>query len=403
MPEDTTPTQRKNFRNLYAEAVAIGVANAAGAFLPVFLTRAGGTNFQVGLLTAMPAFTGLFLAIAMGSFLQSRPNVVPWYTGARLLIISSYAIVGVVSMIVPQEHIVQTTLFIRLMVTIPLALLNVAFSVVMNAVAGPRGRYAFMSRRWSILGLTTAFTVSVVGQILDRSRFPINYQVMFIGLSTVALFGVYYARRVKLPDTDPPPGAAGLRFAERVRNSIDLVRRERAFVSFTTKRFVYVMGTTLSAPLLPIYYVRQVEATDAWIGAISSIQTAVPLIGYYLWSRQGKQRGPRSVLLWTTLGLAVHPALIASTRRVELIALYAGLAAIFQAGLNLAFFDELMKTVPVQYSSIFVSVAQSLRFLPAMAAPLLGTLLADHVGIGTALVASSVLRIAGFGLFARGK
>jgi len=38
-----------------------------------------------------------------------------------------------------------------------------------------------------------------------------------------------------------------------------------------------------------------------------------------------------------------------------------------------------------------------------MVAPLLGTLLADHVGIEAALVASSVLRIAGFGLFARGK
>ena len=106
MPEDTTPTQRKNIQNVYVESVAIGLANAAGAFLPVFLTRLGATNFQVGLLTAMPAFTGLLLSIAMGSFLHRRRNIVPWYTAARLLIISSYAVVGAVSMIVPDEYIV---------------------------------------------------------------------------------------------------------------------------------------------------------------------------------------------------------------------------------------------------------------------------------------------------------
>jgi asparagine synthase (glutamine-hydrolysing) len=42
-------------------------------------------------------------------------------------------------------------------------MVNVAFSVVMNAVAGPEHRYDLMSRRWSILGLTSAFTVALVG------------------------------------------------------------------------------------------------------------------------------------------------------------------------------------------------------------------------------------------------
>ena len=62
-----------------------------------------------------------------------------------------------------------------------------------------------------------------------------------------------------------------------------------------------------------------------------------------------------------------------------------------------------MKTVPVQYSATFVSVAQTLQYLSAVVAPLLGTLLADHVGIGGALVVSAIVRLVGFGLFAWGK
>ena len=46
-------------------------------FLPVFLTRLGASNFQVGLLSSMPGMTGLVLAMLVGRFLQTRRDVVP--------------------------------------------------------------------------------------------------------------------------------------------------------------------------------------------------------------------------------------------------------------------------------------------------------------------------------------
>ena len=399
-PTGTTPTQRKNFSKVQFDAIGVGLTGAAAPFLPVFLTRLGATNFQVGLLTAMPAFTGLFLAIAMGRFLQSRQNTVPWFSSAGLLYFSSYALTGVISFIAPKPYVVLAILVIWAVATLPQTMRNVAFSVVMNAVAGPSGRYALMSRRWSILGLVSAITVMAVGQILDRLRFPINYQLVFIGLSVGGLISYYYSSRIELPDTEPQPRTAELSLPQRIKDYINLIRNERAFVSFTAKRFVYVAGATLSAPLLPLYYVREVQATDAWIGIINTAQTAIMLLGYFLWARQEKTRGSRFVLLWTTLGLAIYPALIASTHRVELIAFYVSLAGVFQAGLDLVFFDELMKTVPIQHSATFVSLAQSSQHLSAVIAPLLGTLLADHFGIGHALVMSTIVRLVGFGLFA---
>jgi len=213
----------------------------------------------------------------------------------------------------------------------------------------------------------------------------------------------YYSRRIQLPDAEPQPRPVGASLLQRLKGYVDLIRGQRAFVSFTAKRLIYIAGSTLAAPLFPLYYVRDVGATDAWIGIISTSQTAIALLGYFLWARQGRARGSRFVLLCTTLVLSLHPALVASTQRVELVALYAGLAGVFQAGLNLVFFDELMKTVPVEHSPIFVSVAQTLQHLLAVIAPLLGTLLADRLGIGGALLVSAVLRLAGFGLFAWGR
>lgn len=382
------------------DAIGVGIAAAASPFLPVFLARLGATSFQVGLLTAMPAMTGLFLSVAAGRFLQSRRNIVPWFAGARFLRLFSYALTGVVSFLAPQEYVVAAVLCLCAVVTVPQTVVAISFSVVMNAVAGPRGRYELLSRRWSILGLTTAITAAMAGQVLDRLRFPVNYQLVFVGLSLGSFMSYYYSSRIQLPRVEAERRVDGLSLGQRVKDSVHLIRRERAFLSFAGKQSVYLLGVTLAVPLLPLYYVRVVQASDAWIGVIQTAQTLIMLVGYYVWTRQTRARGSRFVLLCTTLGLALYPALVATTRRVEWIALSAGLAGVFQAGLDLVFFDELMKTIPPQYSATFISVASSVKHLARMAGPLLGTLLADRIGIGGALVVSAVLRLIGFGLFA---
>ncbi|HEX7586981.1 MAG TPA: MFS transporter, partial [Anaerolineae bacterium] len=255
----------------------------------------------------------------------------------------------------------------------------------------------------SILGLTTSLAVAVVGQALDRINFPFNYQVVFLGLSLGGLVSYYYSSHIELPDADPPPRAIGLSLLQRVRGYTDLVRAEPAFVSFMIKRFVFLSGSTLALPLFPLYFVREVKADDAWIGIISMAQTGVLLFGYLFWARQTRQRGSRFVLLCTTFGLTLYPLLTAFTHDVQWIVLYAGISGIFQAGLDLVFFDELLKTFPARYSATFVSFAQMLQFLSTVASPLVGTMLADQIGLGGALVVSAGLRLAGFGLFLWGK
>jgi MFS family permease len=398
-PDDATPQQRKNFINVQIDAIGVGVASAASPFLPIFLTRLGASNTQVGLLTAMPAFTGMLLAIFIGRFLQTRRNLVPWFSRARAIVISAYALTGIVPFLVPNEIAVPAVLIIWALATIPQTVVNVCFSLVMNAVAGPKGRYELMSRRWSILGLTTAVAVAAVGQVLDRISFPFNYQLVFMVLSIGGLISLYYSGSLVIPDNERAPQPTGQGVSERFKNYFNTIRGERPFVSFLTKRFVYMSGSALSVPLFPLYFVREVHASDWWIGVITTGQTAIMLLGYYVWTKQTKRRGSRFVLLATAFGLALYPALTALTLQVEWIAFYAVLAGIFQAGLDLVFFDELMKTLPPKQSATFVSVAQSLEYLPRMVAPLIGTTLATYIGLSGALIVSAGLRLLGCALF----
>jgi hypothetical protein len=401
---ETLQTQKRNFRIVQIDAIGVGLSSAAAPFLPVFLTRMHATATQIGLLTTMPGITGLLLAIPVGRFLQTRRNVVPWFSLARLLVISAYAATGIVPFFLPDDLVVIAILAIWAAVTLPQTVVAVAFSVVMNAVAGPQRRYDLMSRRWSTLGLTSAITVALAGQVLDFLKFPINYQVVFLFLSIGGLISYYFSSRIQIPDSEPiPKSTEKLSPMQSVREYIDLIRGQPEFVSFSLRRLVFLSGFTLAAPIFPLYYVRVVDASDAWIGIFSTIQTSIMLVGYSIWTRQSRLRGSRFVLLLTTFGTSLFPAFVSTTTRVELIAVFVALAGFFQAGLDLVFFDELMRTVPIKYSATFVSLAQSMQHLSTIITPLIGTLIADQLGLQAALLTSFGLRFVGFLLFVRQK
>ena len=399
-PPEVTGVQRRNFINVQVDGIGVGLASAAAPFLPVLLTRLDASNFQVGLLTAMPAITGLLLAIAIGRFLQRQRQIVPWYSRARFVYLMSYALTGLAIIVVPPQHQVTAVLVIWAFATLPSIILNVCFSVVMNAIAGPKGRYELMSRRWSVLGLTSALTVAVAGYLLEHLPFPLNYQLVFIGLSAGGLISLYFSSHIQLPDAAPTPrdtpAARG-----GLGHLLSMLRDEPAFGSFVLRRFIFLSGIALAAPIFPLYFVRVAHATDAQIGLIGTAQGVTLLIGYRIWTRLSQARGARLVLLCTTLGLGLYPVTVALTTSFPLILVLAGLAGVFQAGLDLVFFDELMKTVPPERTALFVSLAQSLQHLSAVASPLVGTLLADQSGLGGALIVSSGLRLVAYFLFLR--
>jgi MFS family permease len=396
--ENEIQIQKRNFRNVQLDGIGVSISNVSAPYLPVFLTRLGATNFQVGLLSSMPGMTGLFLAIIVGRFLQTRRNVVPWYGLSRLLVILCYALTGILTLMVAQKYVIIATLVIWALATIPQTAVAVAFSVVMNAVAGPEGRYALLSRRWAIFGLTGVIGTFIVTRLIDLIVFPLNYAIMFLVLSVGGFVSFYFSNQIRVAD-QTPPSVFSDSSADGLRNYVALLRANPAFVSFVSKRFIYFSALVLVQPIMPLYLVRAVHATDGQIGTVTMITTLIMLVGYFLWPWLTRRRGSRVVLLATTFGMIFYPALSAATTNINMIILYAGLAGLFQAGIDLVFFDELMRTFPGEYSAMFVSLAQATQYISTILAPLLGTWLANYIGLGGALWLSAGLSFIGFLLF----
>lgn len=382
------------------DSVAMGVVNAASPFLPVLIARLGGTAFTISLLTSIPAVAGFTLAIPIGQFLQRRGQPVKWYSRARLISNSSYALIGLTVALAPHQVVIPIIIAIWALAAIPSTMGAVLFPIVMDGAAGPHGRLELMSRRWSWMGLTMAITVSIVGLFLERVPMPLNYAIAFISFSFGGVASYFFSRQFRIPRVEPPPRAVEHpSWRQRFDNALALMRSQPAFLHYSLRQLVYVSGTRLALPLIPLYFVTVVKAPDAWIGIIATGQSLALLGGYQFWKRQSRIRGTRILLLIVMLVTALYPAALSLTDRMIVVAVLATVASFFSAGVDLILFDELMSTVPRQHGVTFASIDTTLVNMATIVMPLVGAAISGIFGIETALRVSAFLSLCGLLLF----
>lgn len=382
----------RNRQNVLIDGIGVGFAAGIGTFLSVFLVRLGASNFMVGLLTAMPALTGILLAFQVGAFLSRQRQVVPWFSRARLFVLSCYVLTGLVPYLFDQ-HVPEIIVGIWALATLPQTVVSVAFSVVMGQVAGPRGRVALMSQRWSTLGLANALAVLLAGQLLQHWDFPLNYQIIFLISAIGGLVSYSFSIRISLPDQEAPPAPSGR--GSPWRQELGVLRQYPDFLRFTASQFIFRAGLSMAMPLLPLYWVRELKASDMTISFINTAQTVVLLVAYLLWTRLAKRTGERRVLLICAFGASFYPFLTALTHSTGPLAIYAGINGFFQAGVDLVFFDIMLDTCPPQNQARYIGLYQTTVFTAMFLAPLTGTRLADHFSLGWGLLIASALRLGG--------
>lgn len=391
--------EQNNQRNVLIDGIGVGITAGVGSFLSVFLVRLGASAFQIGLLTAMPALTGMLLSIPVGTFLSRKPNIIPWFARSRFLVLSCYVLTGLVPFFVLPNSQPTAIILIWALATLPQTFVSVAFTVVMGGVAGPAGRMTLMSRRWSILGLTNSLTVLIVGQLLTRFDFPLNYQVVFIGSAIGALISVVFSSSLRLPPQQAPHQQQAS-LIRGLRQYGRAIRNNQPFLHFLTAQFVFRWGMALAVPLLPIFWVRSVGATDAQISAINSANTFVMMISYFFWTNVAARKGERLVLLFGAFGVSLYPLMTALTGSPSLLPVWAAVAGFFVGATDLVFFNVVLSTCPRENQATYVGIYQTTVQMATFLAPLAGTALLGLVGVAPALIIATVLRFAGAGLLA---
>jgi MFS family permease len=159
------------------------------------------------------------------------------------------------------------------------------------------------------------------------------------------------------------------------------------------------LGLTLVSALIPIYWVKDLQASDAWVGYFNAALSAATLVSYLPWTRIKRRFGARWVLIPSVVGTALYPALLSLAQRPAAVLpaiVFNGLAA---SGLSLAFFDALFEVCPAGKQARYVAINMTVIHLMGVVGPPIGATLVNWMPIQGVMVIGTGIALIGALIF----
>jgi MFS family permease len=388
-------TTERNMRYLVIELVWAAVAIGCYSFAAAFVIRLGGTNLQVSLISSAAALVNALTTIPFAIFLERRARRWPWVVGSLWLLRAGH--IGLIVIPFLPAYQAEAVVILLLLVNVPVALFNAGWLPMFADVVPIARRARLLSARSIALGITTMITTIIMGRWLDAVAFPLNYQIMF-GFAVVASFlSTVAVAKLVIPDSQVVAVPAVTHF--NWRQVQPLLSQQRPFVNITINTLIFNVAFWMAAPLQPIYFVRELQASDGWLGIWLAIISGSAIIGNLIWPRLIERRGYAWVLQRATILSAAYYLLIGLFPDLTLILFFALLFGAITPGVEISHFGTLLEvcdpTRRAFYMGIFVTIMNFGFFASALvAAPLV-----DLIGARELVLILAGLRLLGALLF----
>jgi len=198
--------------------------------------------------------------------------------------------------------------------------------------------------------------------------------------------------KLKIPDAVPVVSKPGEGFnLVRVRQAM---AEHAGLTRIIMNTFLYGLGLWVATPLYILRYVRQMNATDAWIGLSSTVAMVAGIIATPLWKRIMGYWGRYNMLKRTIVLIGLFPIAAGLSPSLTLILYAIAFNNLIAPGVNLSHFTTLEVT-PEENRPGYYSWYVSLVNIGAFVGPLVGVAIASQLGIEVTLVICGTLSIIG--------
>ncbi|MBI3961202.1 MAG: MFS transporter [Deinococcus sp.] len=402
LPAGPDEVTSHNIRYLYLEVAWFGtLAGVIFTFLAVFAVRLGASDFWVSALTSGSALVNVFWLFPAARIVERHAQPLLLILRTTFVFRTSFVLVAMIPLL-PQPYQVPVLVAIVILQTFPAGISGVAFTAMLAQVVPAQRLAQVMSVRSALHGIVYTLTVFLGGWWLELARFPWNYSVLFLYGWVGAMIGQWFLSRLKLPEravTPPTRRARHLLLALRWR----LLRRQLSsqgeFVHFTLAALVLQLGLNLPVSLFPIFWVRQLGASDAWVGLLSMVFNGVSVAMYTLVTPLVRRWGNTRLSAYSSMGIALYPLLTALAPSVPALLLPSVVGGAIAAVMNVTLFNRLIEVCPKEQRPTYIGAYSALANLAIFAGPLLGAALAQPLGIIGVFYLATVVRAAGGALF----
>jgi MFS family permease len=388
--------ERRNAWWFALEAPFSQLPFAVGGFYALFAIQMGASNAVVGWLTSGPALVNLLWLIPAGAVVQASKNYArPFAYGALLqrVLLMALALIP----FLPAEWRAWSLVGMVMVTSVPYAVRNLAFQATAGEMFSPRTFNRYVGLRWTIMSLTDVATMPLLGRLMDLIRFPLNFQLLFGLTGLVTLLAVGLILKLRVP-THPKPAARSGHAGEPATRPA-FWATYGGFVLFEIGVAVSYLAFSAAAPVSRIYWVRDLLANGAWVGALTAAASVGSMVGTLMWGRLNVGRRLRVVVLGlAAVYFGLNPLLTAAMGSLAPLVVLGVAVGLASGCAELAIFDRLMRVSSRERRPLFLSIHSVVINGSAFVGPLISTHLADTWGARPALAAMGAVGVAGAAL-----
>ena len=234
----------------------------------------------------------------------------------------------------------------------------------------------------------SALSVACFGQVLERLPWPANYLLMFTVSFVVGMLSTWSYAQIDIPVREPAPVVrTHLPLRARLAELVQPFRNGSGFLTFSLITLAMRLGIWLPSGVFSIFLVRNLQASDAWIGGRTTLENSALTLGYYFWGRMAGRLTPGRMLALATAAMGSAYALgsTATPGTRWLLLCTALLWGFFISAVDVSLFEWLLAVMPPAERPRYVALNTLLLNLVMFLAPMLGAAIAGQAGIPTVL------------------
>ncbi len=394
------PPKGETDRNAWLLAVEVAFASilsAAAAFNSAYVVRLGASNAVIGLMSSIPALEAMLLYMPMAIFLERKKRYMPWMVGSLFASRLIYPLLALFPLFLTQDQgLGNATAVILIGATIPSVLFSVAWNPMFAEVVPPRTRASVMSTRSILSAAIVAPLIFLAGRWLDtrQATFPANYQWLYLAGFLGGAISVWLVARIRVPQKEAAPVAAA-KPSWRDSLGFSVLRESPEFRRIMINSFLISLGSWFVGPLYVIFYVRELGASDSWIGATSTLGNIGAVVGYWLGRKLLKKVGENKGLRLALPTTFTWPFLVALFPNLTFILLAGFVQNVLTPSWSLSHTMIWMSRLPEKSKMTATAIYNTVMNVGAFIMPLIGVAVSSKIGIRNTLLIGGTMNLIG--------
>lgn len=362
--------------------------NLSNPFLGLYALSLGASISQIGMLNAFPTLLGNILQLPYGILAGRISNRKVLIAIGSLWNRCSWLLIAFLPFLVKLEWGVSILIVLATLRVVG-ATLGVPAWIAIQAEIVPkpiRGRH--YANRNIIMNIVALAAVLFAGKILTL-RYPVNYRILFVLAWITGLVSLWAFLQIKVQQA---PQSTRTSAAQREKRGFSL-RHNKDFAYYCLAFFVWSLGVNLISPLTPVYFIQDLNGTEALWAYVQSAAIIGTILCQRYWGRLTDVFGQKNIMVKAGLGAAMVPFwwFIAPNPLLGLAVQFWG--GIMWGGHNLAAFNLLLEVTPDSSRSLYVGVYNALIGLATAGGQLLGGFMAELMGMRSVFFISFVGRL----------